>query len=675
VFVPRKFQATVIARIGGDLWGYLAGGRERADYYLRPDGTPSQAAPELHGRLWTRLGLERLDRAAFQRLTAGCHPVTGERLVKASYATRPDPLSGAMVAHGGMRVPGIDCNLSPPKSVSALLPFAAPTARAALERAHQAAVRVTLQELEARVAACRPTVNGEQVHIPGELTVAVFTHHTSRPTLETAAEPGRPPDPQLHSHAFIFNLAYCQGRYLAVDSRPVYQFAATAEAIYACELASQLQRLGYQLAWQQARKGRTWELAGVDRRLVDLFSSRHRHLQQQVAEFQARRGRPPTVRERGRLAAHDRAPKNDACAAPQWPAYRAVLARHRLPVPAPHRQQGQASRPLGEREAMVRAQLLASDGLTRQDATFDTAEVTKATYQAATGLLDATEARAFLDRFLAGPDLVPVATPHGPRYTTAVLLAQERKLVQAARAKAATRMLAPRPELLAAAAAFTATGPDLSKEQLAALHDLGAPVGWASLEGRAGTGKTTLLRALVRAYRGNGQPVVLVSTAAETARRTARELDLDRGYTVEAFARAVPPATSSQPKAGWCWSRRPPWSTPPAWPPCSTPPAPPPSAPWATPSRPSRSAPAAGSAWSTRPLVATPNSPAWSASATPPTGRSARRSMKAARLRRWSACGPAAGCTWPPTGRPPSRRSCTPGTATAVPVAWTGWRS
>jgi ATP-dependent exoDNAse (exonuclease V) alpha subunit len=199
----------------------------------------------------------------------------------------------------------------------------------------------------------------------------------------------------------------------------------------------------------------------------------------------------------------------------------------------------------------VRARLLAPDGLTRNDATFDATEVTKQAYQAATGLLDATEARAFLDRFQAGPDLVPVATPDGPRFTTAVLLAQERKIVEAARAKAATRALAPRPEHLAHAAEHaTLRGPPLSKDQLAALHHLGAPVGWASLEGRAGTGKTTLLRTLLRAYRANLQPVVLVSTAAETARRTARELDLERGYTVEAFARAV--ATGHlQPSASW----------------------------------------------------------------------------------------------------------------------------
>ena len=232
VFVPRKFQAKQIARVGGDLWGYLAGGREQADYYLGTDGIPIETTAQVQGLLWTRLGLERLDRVGFERLAAGCHPLTGERLVKASHTTRTDPITGERVSAGGFHVPGIDCNLSPPKSVSALLPFASPQDRADLERAHQAAVQVTLQELERRVAACRPTVDGEQVHTPGELGVAVFTHHTSRPTVEVAAEPGRPPDPQLHSHAFVFNLAFCQGRYLAVDSRPIYQFATTAEAIY-----------------------------------------------------------------------------------------------------------------------------------------------------------------------------------------------------------------------------------------------------------------------------------------------------------------------------------------------------------------------------------------------------------------------------------------------------------
>jgi conjugative relaxase-like TrwC/TraI family protein len=552
VFVPRKFQAKMVAKVGGDLWGYLAGGREHADYYLGVDGTPCQAVAELHGRLWARLGLARLDRVAFGRLATGCHPLTAGRLVKTSHVTSLDPITGQRVAAGGFHVPGIDCNLSPPKSVSALLPFVSPEERAALERAHLAAVRVTTQELEARVAACRPTVDGQQVHIPGELGVAVFTHHTSRPSAEVAAEVGRPPDPQLHSHAFVFNLAWCQGRYLAVDSRPLFQFATTAEAIYACQLAAELQRLGYQLTWRQTRKGRAWELAGVDRRLVDLFSSRHRHLQRQVADFQTRWHRPPTLREHGRLAARDRAPKTDACRAPHWPAYHAVLHRHRLPLPTPHRQRRRrAPMPLAEREALVRQRLLAPDGLTGQDATFDQAALTKATYQAATGLLDAAETSGFLERFTAGPDLVPVATPQSQRFTTALLLHQERTIVQVARIKAATSVLAPSPALLAQAAEHSAlAGPRLSEEQQAALRHLAAPTGWASLEGHAGTGKTTLVRTLIWTYHANLQPVVLVSTAAETARRTAREVGLERGWTVEGFTRAVKTG-HLHPKGDW----------------------------------------------------------------------------------------------------------------------------
>jgi hypothetical protein len=226
MFSPRKFSAAAIATIGGDLWRYLDGGTEQADYFLGKDSTPTHSRVELHGRLFQRLGVTALDRTGFERLAASRHPVTGARLVQTSHVptSRVDPATGKPLVIGGFHVPGIDCNLSPPKSVSALLPFLPPQGRAALEQAHLAAVRVTLTELEQRVAMCRPSVNGEQVHTAGELAIAVFTHHTSRPSAEVAREPGRPPDPQLHTHAFVFNLAWCQRRFLAVDSKPLLPF-------------------------------------------------------------------------------------------------------------------------------------------------------------------------------------------------------------------------------------------------------------------------------------------------------------------------------------------------------------------------------------------------------------------------------------------------------------------
>jgi conjugative relaxase-like TrwC/TraI family protein len=549
VFTPRKLDPVALGG-PGQLWGYLQGGREYADYYLGRDGTPTRAAVELHGKLFARLGLEHLDRQTFERLAAGCHPLTGQRLIKTSYAQRRDHATGKLITRGGAHVPGIDCNLSPPKSVSTVLPFLSPAERAVLEAAHLAAVRVTVRELERRVAPCRPSINGEQVHTPGELAMACFTHHTSRPSPEVAAEADRPPDPQLHSHVFMFNLAWCQptpgsGRFLAVDSRPIFQFGATAEAIYSCELAAQLQQLGYRLDWHDTRKGRVWELAGVDQRVCELFSSRRRHIDQLVAKFQAEKGRPPTMLERRRLARQDRLAKTPACRVPHWPAYRHVLDRHGLTLPTPEHTLAHTAAPRGEREAMVRARLLGPDGLTREDATFDEATLTRMVFQGATGLLSAEEAADFLTRFRDGPDLVPLVVDGQPRLITTALLAQEQAILQTAAAKATSVALAPSSRMLLRAAGEVArqagyqAGYQLTAEQDQVVEHLCAPVGWASLEGWAGTGKTTAMRAVVGAYQRNHQPVVVVSTAADTAQRTAHELKLEHGYTVEAFCHAV----------------------------------------------------------------------------------------------------------------------------------------
>jgi ATP-dependent exoDNAse (exonuclease V) alpha subunit len=162
-------------------------------------------------------------------------------------------------------------------------------------------------------------------------------------------------------------------------------------------------------------------------------------------------------------------------------------------------------------------------------------------FAAATGLLTADEAAGFLQRFLAGPDLVPVVIDRQPRLTTTVLVEQEQTIVAIARQKVQQPVSAPTTAAVEQAAATIASqsGFALSDEQRAVLAHLCAPVGWASLEGWAGTGKTTVVRAMVDAYHHNHQPTIVVSTAADTARRTAKELGLARGYTIEAFTHAV----------------------------------------------------------------------------------------------------------------------------------------
>jgi conjugative relaxase-like TrwC/TraI family protein len=305
--------AKKLTRTGG-LWGYLEhGGGDRehgpGEYYLgqgRPHETWGQGAG--------RLDLERLDAESFDRLAQGLHPATGERLIQ---------------TQAGGHVPGVDMVFSPPKSISEALIDATPAERAALEDAHLAAVRAGMGLLQDRACVTRPTLDGKVTRTPGELVAGLFTHHTARPTAETVAD-GRPPDVQLHTHGFVFSMAWSHGKWRAVDSYGLYRTRALAEAAYRVELAERLRERGWQMEVRTTRGGRQeLELAGSDPRARELLSSRHREIERAAWRFERRYHRPPTKLERWRLAHDDRLPKDRSHEqTPDWQAYaRALDAR------------------------------------------------------------------------------------------------------------------------------------------------------------------------------------------------------------------------------------------------------------------------------------------------------------------------------------------------------------
>jgi hypothetical protein len=248
---------------------------------------------------------------------------------------------------------------------------ATPAERATLEAAHLAATRAGMGLLEERAAVTRPTRDGRQVRVPGGLVAGLFTHHTARPTAETVAE-GRPPDPHLHTHAFVFSLAFSDGKWRSVDSYGLFRTRKLAEAAYRVELAAQLRARGWEVQTRTLRGGeQVMELAGHDPAANELFSSRHREIEDLTRRWEARYHRPPTRLERWRLA-HDHRLAKDKLHGhqPEWAAYQRVMdargiSRHRL-----HARQDTEQDPLVDRKAAVRAALLAPDGLTRDDAIF-----------------------------------------------------------------------------------------------------------------------------------------------------------------------------------------------------------------------------------------------------------------------------------------------------------------
>jgi len=76
----------------------------------------------------------------------------------------------------------------------------------------------------------------------------------------------------------------------------------------------------------------------------------------------------------------------------------------------------------------------------------------------------------------------------------------------------------------------------LDQEQRRAVTVLTDPGHRLSLMGgRAGTGKTMTMRAAREVWEGQGREVVVLSVAAATAQRSAREIGSTRGMTFEAF--------------------------------------------------------------------------------------------------------------------------------------------
>lgn len=247
-------------------------------------GNPSEAAADARSRLVSVVAAEWFER------DHGRPPADARELAAtvARWSRRP-----------AQPVAGFDLTFSPVKSVSALWAVAPLPLAAGIERAHQAAVADALRFVEERALFTREGTNGvRQVEVCG-LVGTAFTHRDSRAG-----------DPDLHTHVAVANKVQTrQGRWLAVDGRVLYAATVAASETYNTALERHLgERLGLRFADRATTGGRRCvrEVVGLDERLLAVWSSRRQAIDVRRAElgkdFQRRTGRPPTRQESWALA-------------------------------------------------------------------------------------------------------------------------------------------------------------------------------------------------------------------------------------------------------------------------------------------------------------------------------------------------------------------------------------
>ncbi|MCF6746552.1 toprim domain-containing protein [Blastococcus sp. KM273128] len=197
-------------------------------------------------------------------------------------------------------VAGFDLTFSPVKSVSALWALAPRAVAEQIEAAHAAAVADTLAWLERHACFTRLGHDGvRQVETTG-LVAAAFTHRDSRAG-----------DPDLHTHVAVSNkVQTTDGQWRALDGRVLYKANVAASERYNTVLeAALVDRLGVRFADRSggdSGKRTVREILGIDSRLLSVWSSRRRAIDVRrghlAAAFQREHGRTPTASEAIALA-------------------------------------------------------------------------------------------------------------------------------------------------------------------------------------------------------------------------------------------------------------------------------------------------------------------------------------------------------------------------------------
>jgi conjugative relaxase-like TrwC/TraI family protein len=163
---------------------------------------------------------------------------------------------------------GWDATFSAPKSVS-LTALVGGDDR--VREAHAAAVTVALNELEkythARIGGNNPPEN------TAKFIAAKFEHDTARPVDGYAA-------PQLHTHAVIFNVTErADGSTRALQERPFFESKQFATAVYQSELMYRLRDLGYEI---EPGKSGAPEIKGYTQAYLDASSLRSQQIKDEM---------------------------------------------------------------------------------------------------------------------------------------------------------------------------------------------------------------------------------------------------------------------------------------------------------------------------------------------------------------------------------------------------------
>ena len=470
----------------------------------------------------------KVDSSDFHRLYNGFAPNTGGKLTQNAGSER--------------RSAGLDMTFSADKSVSALWAVADPDLRSQIERAHNDAARVALEETMLRHCGYTRVRNrdGEIEVLPADISAAMFQHGTSRDN-----------DPQLHTHCVIFNAArtHRDGKYRALHQHPVYTWMKAAGAVYRNTLAWSLQeRLGIRME-QYGKDGEFTRISGMPEDLIGHWSKRRAAIIEAAREMGFTvEGNAPRAAAANKITRAGKSPDND-------PEIR--HGRWRSEAEGYVEREALIASLLGKAEEITQEQIRALTEvledlpyrLTREEAVFRLPDIVERVGNATAGLLNRGAVATSIERVLLNPEVVRLTRPprsaegradmaHTRLYSTRHNLQMEMEVrTMAAGMAADTGHSLSAQAIEAKVSGLLKAGYPLSGEQISAIRSVTSSGGRvAIIEGAAGSGKTTTLRPIADLYREHGQSIIATAVAWRTAVALGNDVDA-RPFCVDKLLR------------------------------------------------------------------------------------------------------------------------------------------
>jgi len=484
-------------------------------YYRQGDAVKG----EWQGKLATSMGLSgEVSPMEFSRLTEGRHPLTDEQMVQHRAQMEyknPDGTTTKSVEHRA----GWDATFSAPKSIS-LTALVGGDDR--IREAHSAAVTIALNELElytqARIGGNNPA------ETTGKFVAAKFEHDTARPVDGYAA-------PQLHTHAVIFNVTErADGSTRALQEKALFDSQQFATAIYQSELTYRLRTFGYEI---EAGKSGAPEIKGYSQEYLDASSPRS----QRIKDAMEKRGFSGP--EAAEIAAHSTREKKHTLTPEQvLAAHKEVAAQYgnqprQVVAEASERARTQEHSP--DRNARAREAITyARESLFEREAVADERMIFRDALRRGMGETTYGEVRADFERRRERGDFHSIEAAKyasGRSFTTPETIAAERANIAHVLAGQNTM----NPMMSAEDAQVQAKSRDFHNESQRRVIEevLNSTDRIHGLQGRAGSGKTTVLDSIREGAEKSGYTV---EGFAPTSRASAqlREAGIDAN-TLQSF--------------------------------------------------------------------------------------------------------------------------------------------